>query len=104
MFYVFSPAVCAAAVTSHFADDVYGMPRSVTVDPHTSLPSSYEPEHAPRKRGKFTRSKTGCLTCRTKKVKVRVQARECRPSVSPPLASATRRSRTANGVATRNAR
>jgi hypothetical protein len=30
----------------------------------------YQPDHSQRKRPKYTRSKTGCLTCRGKKVKV----------------------------------
>lgn len=60
---------------SHSADQ--GSPSSSTL-------SSFEPVQ--RKRGKFTRSKTGCLTCRAKKVKVRrviVTRRRRRANQSP---------------------
>lgn len=71
---LFFDASRADSVPSHFADDIYHVQRTVTVEPIPSIrsaPSSFEPEPVQRKRGKFTRSKTGCLTCRTKKVKVR---------------------------------
>ncbi|GJE92212.1 fungal-specific transcription factor domain-containing protein [Phanerochaete sordida] len=67
----------------HFADDLYSVQRTVTVDSPSnvrSAPSPYDrdPEPIQRKRGKFTRSKTGCLTCRTKKVKCDEEKPDCK--------------------------
>lgn len=66
----------------HFADDIYNVQRTVTVEPTPSnnhpAPSTFEPEPVQRKRGKFTRSKTGCLTCRTKKVKCDEEKPDCK--------------------------
>lgn len=41
-----------------------------SMSPHVAS-HPYRLDDAPRKRPKYTRSKTGCLTCRAKKVKVR---------------------------------
>ena len=41
-----------------------------SMSPHVAS-HPYRLDEAPRKRPKYTRSKTGCLTCRAKKVKVR---------------------------------
>lgn len=59
---------------------------------------------AQRKRPKYTRSKTGCLTCRGKKIKVcSVSEAPARAGLTPP-ASATRRSPPVCAAATASAR
>ncbi|KAI0812421.1 hypothetical protein BC629DRAFT_937907 [Irpex lacteus] len=42
-----------------------------------SMAAYYQPEQSQRKRPKYTRSKTGCMTCRQKKVKCDEEKPDC---------------------------
>jgi hypothetical protein len=68
------------------------------------VPPSSRVEVAPqqRKRPKYTRSKTGCMTCRIKKVKVPTRALLSVSGANSVFPSATRRNRTACVVRTVN--
>jgi hypothetical protein len=51
----------------------FAFPSMAVLDPANDNPAGFThmQQPQPRKRPKYTRSKAGCLTCRTKKIKVR---------------------------------
>src|SRR4051812_21124917 len=63
------PLSDSSASHPHTTTSFYPEPPSPILghDPNTTTPRA---ETAQRKRPKYTRSKTGCLTCRVKKIKV----------------------------------
>ena len=64
-------SVPSSQASSEYPPYVYGSPNNQPQSPIHAVSSSPRVEAGQRKRPKYTRSKTGCMTCRGKKIKVR---------------------------------